>query len=368
MPKPENTDPAAADPTPDTAAPNGAAAVAAAAPDPAGADPVPSDPEAEAALRAAHPAARRMAALDRLAATRTEQPAPEAEVKPDADAPAGGADAQLAEQLASDDRPVDAGQNVTVKIDGEERNVPIAELVRNYQINRTADARLQQATELLRSAREQVRMPASAATVDTVQPSKPDLSSARTTVMGKVKDALGKVFVEGEEAAAGDLTDALLEAIAVATPAPATPPSIDTQAVATVVAQQIEQGSALKEFLGTYVRIAENPYLQAAADDALNRVLDAHPDMAFGEALKTAGNEVYQTFGYQLAAPGAPNTPAAPTRADALAAKKAGLKPVPIRTGSALPPQEPVRNSEQSRTQTIAEMAARRRPPNRALQ
>lgn len=198
-------------------------------------------PTDELELPLMSPASRRMAMMENVAASSREA----RELPGDGEAPAPQGDAsdpgatdeageQLAQQLAADDKPVDlAGQTVRVKVDGHERDVPMAELVRNYQVSTAADQRMQQATAMLRAAQQttQPQPDAPQGTVATV-PATPDLSAVKQTMRDKVKGALGKVFAEGEEAAAGDLTEAVLEAIQGALPAHTTSPSIDTQAIA----------------------------------------------------------------------------------------------------------------------------------------
>lgn len=320
----------------------------------------PEEPSEEVAV---HPAARRMAMMDQIAASAHSEHLGETDESNDSSEPDQQIDAKGQTEPEEPTEPEEdqvaqqmGDQRVRVKVDGQEQDVALSELVRSFQINRAADARLQHATELLRT----VQSAQKPETVDTVPETGPDLSNVRSTVEGKVKEALSKVFNEGEEAAASGLAEAMMEAIAGAVkPTPVTPP-VDTNAIADAVAQQIEQRSALQEFLGTYQRIADNPYLQAAADDVLARIRSERPDLPFGEALKQSGDAVYRAFGYEQAA--AKEEPQVSARADALAAKKAGMKPVPIRTGSSLPAQEQILSSEQARSATIAEMARRRQP------
>lgn len=64
---------------------------------------------------------------------------------------------QLAEaaesgQVSSQEQPAPARQMVKVKVDGKEIEVPMEDLVRNYQIDKTADARLQAATAAQKAA------------------------------------------------------------------------------------------------------------------------------------------------------------------------------------------------------------------------
>lgn len=365
----------APEPTEAPANPAEQPSAAAAAPEDPSAQAPASQPAEEEAPLTHSPAQSRMDAIERIAQSRAKiaGTAPESAEEPQpAQAPAAAApqasaaDQQLAAQMATDDRPIDPSARVRVKIEGQERDVPLADLVAYYQIDTTARERLNRATELLRQA-QQTQQPAPAAapdsgTVGKVPPAG-DPSEKRRTVTKKVQDALGKVFAEGEEAAAEDLTEAMLEAIRSSQPEQTTP-QLDPVRVAEMVEQQIEQRAALKEFLTTFDRIKANPYLAAAADDVFAQASQRNPSTPIRDVLRWTGEQVYKQFGYPLPASNPAQNPAPQARAETLAARKQGVTPLPIRTGSSLQSQEPPRNSEQTRASTVQAMAAARRPPS----
>src|SRR6266404_5937236 len=90
--------------------------------------------------------------------------APEPIVPPVEDAAAAQLAAQLADPAAAaaataaapaaSDPPADAPAKVKIKIDGVESEVPMDEVIRQYQKNSSADKRLAEATRLLREAQE----------------------------------------------------------------------------------------------------------------------------------------------------------------------------------------------------------------------
>ena len=111
----------------------------------------------------------RMAAMEAIAAQRRdslaadgvdmsgaepEKPVPEKNTAAE-DTPSG--DDQLAAQLGQDDKPVqyaDPSARVKVKVDGEEIELPLAEVVKSYQKDAAASKRLQEATRLMQIAEQ----------------------------------------------------------------------------------------------------------------------------------------------------------------------------------------------------------------------
>lgn len=309
------------------------------------------------------PAGRRLAAMDTIRMSRI------AELEKDIGAPVeldddqgarlhsdpepAAQSQQIAQQM--DDEFLDDGalrRKIRLKIDGEEVTVPLEQLVRDAQKAGAADRRLAQATELLRRAQESQRqndetagrMPESVS---------PGPSQDETAVKGKLKVALDAIFSGDEDAA----TNALAEVFAARQPQQA--PTLDPDAIAEVVSQRLDERSALDKFLGTYQRIAANPWLQQAADAELNRLRSE--GIPFAAALEQAGKSVYEQFGYEIpqAAPRA-EAPAT-SRRDTLNARKAALDTPVGRTVSAAPTRTAPESSEAERSMTIAEMAAARR-------
>lgn len=337
-----------------------------------------TDNEAPKTLPPDSPAARRLAAMDnirmsRVADLETEIGAPvtiddtPANVPPGSDA--GETDEreegaeqpgerQLAAQLADDDgfiSPDMLSRKVRLKVDGEELAVPLEQLVRTAQKESAADRRLREATELLRQAQARAQQePQTGETTGNVQPSAAPGLSPDETVKAKLKDALGAIFSGDEDAAA----DAFAQVLASRQPQPAAP-QVDPDALAEVVTQRLDERSALDRFLGTYQRIASNPWLQQAADAELNRLrAEGKP---FQEALDEAGRAVYQQFGYELPKAEPQKREPTTTRQETLRARKADLD-IPVgRSVSAAQTRVAPESSEAERSMTIAEMASARR-------
>jgi hypothetical protein len=300
-------------------------------------------------------AQRRMAMMDEIGARRTEALSEELGVEIARDeAPPAHVD-QVSQQLADDDGFIDPaamGRKAKLTVDGEERVVTLEQLVREAQKSGAADRRLAAATEMLRQA-QAAQAAAPRETAGTIAPSVTQDPSDNPTVKAKLKDALGAIFSGDEDAA----TEAFAQVFASGSQRE---PVADPDALVEAVTQRIDERSALEGFFGAYPRIAQNTYLQQAADDALSHFRTAGHD--YRTALKMAGDAVYQQFGYQRDAQAAPSSPVPTTdRLATVNARKATLDVPAGRTMSAAQSQAAVESSEQSRGQTIADIAAARR-------
>lgn len=156
---------------------------------------------------------------------------------------------QLATQLAQDERPnhfADSAMLVKVKVDGEEIDLPLSEVVKSYQKDQTASRRLTEATRLLTLAEQQASKVAQNEKQELNPTSqddqKPQDKEARR---GKIKDAFTKLY-EGDEDGA---VEAMLQIVGESGAPAATQqaPVIDTQAIAAQVRQQLDVESAYSE-------------------------------------------------------------------------------------------------------------------------
>lgn len=271
--------------------------------------------------------------------------------EPDRDAVAREAEQnQTAQQLADDDEVLDPAllkRKVKLKVDGQEQLVDLDALVRNAQKFAAADQRLAQASELLRQAQQRGE------TADTVQPSTGQTPPPSETVKARVKDALEAIFSGDEDAAAEKLASVLGEPRQVQ-------PTINTDEIVNAVTQKVEQDRALKAFFQSYPKIAQDRYLQMAADDLFS--YHQSQGKGFAEALEEAGRDIYDRYGFQREQ--ADTKPPATTRSETVNAKKARLDIPAARSVSAAQTDDSPESSEAVRSQTIAEIAASRRPPN----
>lgn len=270
----------------------------------------------------------------------TDEPEPEKEAEPE-----GQVDKQLAQDEFLD--PSMFGRKVRMKVDGHEVVVPLEQVLRTAQKSEAADLRLQRATELLRAAQSRAEE-----TTGSIEPSAKPGPSQDETVMAQLKAAVGAIFSGDEDAATEALAQVMGKQQSAAQP-------VDPDAIAEVVAQRLDERSALDRFLDAYPRIRSNPWLQAAADAELARFrAEGKP---FVEALESAGQSVYTQFGYERerAAPKEPEPTT--TRRETLERRKAGMDIPTGRTVSTAATQVSPESSEAQRSLTISEMAAARR-------
>ena len=266
------------------------------------------------------------------------------------DLPGRPGDGQLAAQLAADERPTAfaASQLVPVKVDGVAGQVSIEELTRNYQKTATADRRLQEATELLRLAKEQANAPA----VEPLAVEPPPTDDARRK---RITDALDSFVIDGEQEGLVNLLDSAFSAGATATQ----PPAVDMNAIAA----QLETRIAVK---GAYAQ-AQQDYPALFADDPRGAILGQatltrmESLVALGvpreQAVKDATAEVATLFG--LPQPGRSSTPARTTERDDKLARKAALDNPSTAHAAAAALSSP---SEQTNPSAVIAAMARARP------
>lgn len=322
--------------------------------------------EEQPAIIPGSPGARRLEAMDMISKSRTaeleqeigesvaDEPQQEATDEP-RDEPDSEKEAepegQIDKQLAQDEfiDPSMLNRKVKLKVDGQEVVVPLEQVLRTAQKAEAADARLQRATELLREA--QARAGETTGKVETS--AKSDPSAQDETVKTGLKAAVDAIFAGDDNAA----TEALAQVLAKQQQPAA--PQVDPDKIADVVAQRLDERSALDRFLDAYPRIRSNPWLQAAADAALAHFQSE--GKPFGEALDAAGKAVYLQFGYEQERAEKKEPEPTTTRRETLERRKAGMDIPTGRTVSTAATQVSPESSEAQRSLTISEMAAARR-------
>lgn len=247
-----------------------------------------------------------------------EAPAAAAPEQPDPDA---DPDDQLAAQLAADEPKVlNDGLDkyrVKVKIDGEERDVSLADMQREYQKNGAADRRMAEAVRLQREAQElQERLQQQLQTAPVEQPAAvdPDTGKQFTTAL----------FAGDEETAnqafAAAVSKAVQAEMAKSGRSDATP--IDPAAIAQQVKQQMVVESALEQSRKDYPQLYADPDIEALGAAKINRKMEDE-QMSFTEALNAVGSEFASKFGWQPE--GRPKEPATTTARDMKLERKAGI-------------------------------------------
>lgn len=266
-----------------------------------------------------HKSARELA-IEAIAEKRTQDLAKEGV---DIDSMDRGDD-QLAAQLASEDDDKgtvettnqQAEPRVKVKVDGEELELPLSEVVKSYQKDAAASKRLTEATRLLQIAEQ--RLAQNENTVNNQQqvddPASADEKEARR---GKIKDAFSKLY-EGDEDGA---VEAMLQIVG-ETGAKATQ-QLDTSAIASQVRQQLDFESAYSETKQDYPEIFSDTDKGIVLGTETYKRMTAKESIGVprAKAMQEAAEEVASLFGIKKGR----STPSPRTARDTKLERKAAL-------------------------------------------
>jgi hypothetical protein len=179
---------------------------------------------------------------------------------------------------------------VRTKVDGKEELVPLDKVVAQYQKNSTADVRLEEATRLLKEAKERQDSA-------TTGKEKAEADAAATAAEENLESVKKKMFddmyegrTEEASAALNQIINQSVEAALKGRGVTATP---DEAAVIARVVPAVEQSlamkSALKQFRKDFPKIATDPYLATRADAFLQEAIDGGKPI--DEAFKDAGEK-----------------------------------------------------------------------------
>ncbi|ROH88000.1 hypothetical protein ED236_00460 [Pseudomethylobacillus aquaticus] len=252
-------------------------------------------------------------------------------------------DAEMREAMAEMNQPEDTGAGdeaqqqieaaniienvdnvkVKVKLEGQEVEMPLADVIRSYQKESVATRRLQEATNLKKEAEallEKARAggePA-AANQATQTPNQDDAT-------GKAKSVVNSLL-EGDEDAA---VKALMELTAGRENA--TQSTVDTGDVAAAVKQQLDVDSALSAFEKDYSDVLADPYLANMTNTFLRDEMDSGIHASPLDAMKVAGNKTRDW----LASMGVVSQEKSSTIRDNRVAAKAGMQQIPALSASA---------------------------------
>jgi hypothetical protein len=242
---------------------------------------------------------------------------------------------QLADPAPEPEPAATLPAKVKVKIDGEEAEVPVDDLVRQYQKNATADKRLAEATRLLREAqeaeaqrllREQQHQQYLQQQLEQQQQQAPTQNPAGDDPLAAGKDFIKALFSGDEENAEAKLVE-MLAGRQQAQAAPA--PILDVNEIASTVAQQVQQKLVVESVLNQnrrdYPEMYADPDLEALALTKIQR-MQAEEGTDFFAALDTVSKQMAQKFGWSAAQqePGRREdpVPATSSRATKLEAKQ----------------------------------------------
>lgn len=265
----------------------------------------------------------RMAAMEAIAAQRrtalaadgvdtsgmdeSEIPHPVADADEDVDNDIAEEGVQLAAQLVEDERPSSAPDNmrVKVKVDGEEIDLPLSEVIKSYQKDATASRRmteatrqLAEATRLREIAEQQAISIAKNPDQENNEISNSDAAISKTDKSAKISQIRGAAskLYEGDEEGFAEGIYALVEQLGAK---PATQQSIDPASVVAQVRQQLAVESAYGEVQSDYPEVfADDERGVVLGKAAYERKMEkeaagVHPTRAIREAVE----EVASLFG-----------------------------------------------------------------------
>lgn len=260
----------------------------------------------------------RMAAMEAIAAQRRdslaadgvdmsgaepEKPVPEK--KPAAEDPPSGDD-QLAAQLGQDERPIqyaDPNMRVKVKVDGEEIELPVADVIKSYQKDAAASKRLQEATRLRQIAEQAANKVAHegdhADNSSATDVAKPEVKQAR---VGKIKEIFSKLYEGDEEGAAEEMEQLIAQGVGA--PAQTTQTqTIDPNQIAAEVKQQLAFDSAYGEVQTDYPALFSNDERGVVLGSATAARMQAKSALGVprDQALRESAEEVASLFGIEKA-------------------------------------------------------------------
>ena len=241
------------------------------------------------------------------------------------DAPQDGDDAEADAQPDAQDamqRELQAGRvidnldgvRVRIKVDGEEREVALADVVRTAQKHEAADARLQEASRLLENARAQAQQAQQQAqSQQTEQPTTDNAQKARNDREQQAKELIEAMF-HGDEKQAAQIISELLH-----NDLPAKD-GVNAEQIAQQVEESLARRSALREFATVYPEVLKDPDLATLADMKLARRISQGE--AFSQALMQVGDEIYTKTGLKTSATTQANQASIPTQTERVERKR----------------------------------------------
>lgn len=205
--------------------------------------------------------------------------------------------AQLSDEVINDP----AGRKVRVKVDGQELEVPLEDVLRNYQKGSAADRRLEEATRLLNEAKQQtMRSPEQAA------PETGDASPGQSSVQSPegvethIKTALSAIYEGDHTAAEKAFARAFEQSKGGVSPTQALGEA-EYAAIASRVQQQVQQQIEVDTALATIK--SDYPKIISSPDVELLTAIKVNSKMAAGAtrpaAMLEAAQEVYASLGLE---------------------------------------------------------------------
>lgn len=252
-------------------------------------------------------------------------PAPAQDDQPAQDL--SNADDQLAAQLQDTPRVLSDGLDkvkVRTKVDGEEGEVSVDEMLREYQKGRTADRRL---AEISRRARELEEREAQLR-AQTAQPQQPNHSQhPAPPIDPDFSNQFTVALTQGDgETANRVFADAVSRAVQSEIARGRGNAIPDAQTIAQQVKQQLVVESALEQSQKDYPQLYADPDIEALGAAKIQRRMQ-DDGLSFTEALQSVSTEFANKFGWQPA--GRPQATLSTTARDVKLERKAGIDNLP---------------------------------------
>lgn len=239
---------------------------------------------------------------------------------------------------------------VRTKVDGEEGEVSVDEMLREYQKGKTADRRLADLSRRQRELDEQAAQLRAQTTGQATQ----NTPNANVTIDPAFSNQFASALVAGDgEGANKAFADAVSRAVQSEIAKGRGNAIPDAQTIAQQVKQQLVAESALEQSQKDYPQLFADPDIEALGAAKIQRRMESD-SMSFAEALKSVSTEFADKFGWQPA--GRQTATLSTTARDVKLERKAGIDNLPaINVKSTTTEAPPKTNSD-----IIAEMRAKR--------
>lgn len=234
---------------------------------------------------------------------------------------------------------------VKVKLDGQEQEMKLSDVVRGFQKESVASKRLNEATAMRKEA-EELLAKAKSAPVNNEEQIQQNQQSAGDDVKVVAKSAI-EALLNGDEVGAAEALERLANRRGNSTE------QANTSDVAQEVKRQLEVDSALTEFQAEYADVVSDPYLAGITNNFLKEEMQTGAHGGMSDALKAAGDKARDWLANLT---GKKTDNQSSTIRNDRVAKKAGMEQVPANSASAASLSEP----EESAADVINQMRKER--------
>lgn len=246
---------------------------------------------------------------------------------------------------------------VSITVNGEVKQVSVADLVVDAQKVRAATQNFEEAARIRRETEEMIRQNKEAAVPVVVPATEDEEDNDSLPNMDVVKKAVESLYSGDEESATAALLELLKHTGRGDTTLATEQQSVDVNDIAAQVTEQIRRNDALDEFKANYPDVWSNPALATEADRILATKMDE--GIPFNEALTASGEEVRGQIAKAAEALGYAKKDETPPKVPV--DKKARKESIDNVTGSGdIASTTVAKEAQQTVSSVIAEMAASR--------